>query len=654
MKLNLREADIAAIFDKGLQAHNAGDLSTAEQLYQETLAIKPEHPEANHNIGVVLVAKNELDRALVFFKFALDNSPNVSLFWASYIDTLIKLERIGESKNLVKAVKQAGISCDKIEVLSQHLDVQHQDPGPKKSEDLNKLLEQQKFKDAIKMCQSLTKTYPSSVVLNITLGKCYFELGQIDPAIESYQKAAEINPECVAALVMLSHIHSTQGDADHAIENLKKVIVIEPECAETHLNMGMLLKDQGKPQAAMESYQRAIEINPNFAAPYNNIGVILRDTDDLGGAIKNFKQALIIDPKCAEIYNNLGNVLSDKGDHEAAIANYQQATKIKPNYAEIYYNMGNALQAKGNLTDAIKSYQRTLNIKPDHAEAYNNMGTALNAIGNYEKAINSYKQAIKINPLNYDSYYNVGLIQEANDNPDEAIENFKEVLKLDPDNVGAKHILSALTGQQTESAPNIYVEGLFDSYAVRFDQSLVEQLKYNVPKLIAQLVLKYQSDAPLSSIMDLGCGTGLAGVELKDFCQEIEGIDLSKKMLAKASQKNVYSELNHTGIIEYLAEAPLDFDLFLSTDVFVYVGELSEVFRLIKSRNKRHGRLAFSTEHTEKADFFLEASGRYSHSKSYIESLCDKFDYQLLNFSTIDLRKSGSEFITGGLYLLEF
>jgi predicted TPR repeat methyltransferase len=552
MELNLREADIAAIFDKGLQAHNAGDLSAAEQLYQETLAIKPVHPEANHNIGLVLVAKNELDKALEFFKFALDSSPNVSLFWASYIDTLIKLERIGESKTLVNAVKKAGISCDKIEALSQHLDVKHQDPGPKDSEDINKLIEQQKFDDAIKACLSLTETYPSSALLNINLGQCYFELGQIEPAIESYQRAIEIRPQWAVGFVMLGQIHSAQGNPDQAIENLKKAIAIEPECAEIHLNMG------------------------------------------------------------------------------------------------------NALQARGNLTDAVKSYQITLNIKLDHAEAYQNMGTALNAMGDYEKAINSYKQAIKINPLSSSSYHNLGLIQEANDNPAEAIENFKEVLRLDPDNVGAKHLLSALTGQQTASVPDVYVEGLFDSYAAQFDQSLVEKLKYNVPKLIAELLLKYQSVAPLGSIMDLGCGTGLAGVELKDFCQEIEGIDLSKKMLAKAKQKNVYSKLNHTGIIEYLADAPLDFDLFLSTDVFVYVGELSEVFRLIKSRNKRHGRLAFSTEHTEKADFFLEASGRYSHSKSYIDSLCDKFDYQLLNFSTIDLRKSGSGFITGGLYLLEF
>jgi predicted TPR repeat methyltransferase len=316
--------------------------------------------------------------------------------------------------------------------------------------------------------------------------------------------------------------------------------------------------------------------------------------------------------------------------------------------------MGNAQQNSGDLIGAINTYRTSIKIKPDQVEAHSNMGAALNAAGRYQEAINSYKQAIKIDQSCYGSYYNMGLIQEAKNNPSEAIENFKRVLELDPDNVSAKHILSALTGQQTASAPSVYVEGLFDDYAVRFDQSLVDQLKYNVPKLIAELILKHQSDAPLGSILDLGCGTGLAGVELKDFCQEIEGIDLSKKMLAKATQKNVYSKLNHAGIVEYLTEAPLDFDLFLSTDVFIYVGELSEVFRLIKSRNRRHGRLAFSTEHTQKADFFLEKSGRYSHSKGYIESLCNKFDYQLLHFSTNDLRKNGTEFITGGLYLLEF
>jgi len=654
MEVNSTEAHIAAIFDKGLQAHNSGDLSAAEHLYQETLAIQPKHPEANHNIGVVFVAKNELDKALEFFKFALDNSPNVSLFWASYIDVLIKLERIGESKTLVKAVKQAGISCDKIEALSQRLDVEHQDPGLKESQDLNELVDHQKFDDAIKLCHTLMETYPSSAVLNVTLGKCHFELEQIEPAINSYQKAIEI----------------------------------KPECAEAYFNMGMILKEKGELEAAIENYQKVIKIDPNSAAAYNNVGVVLRDTGDQYGAIDNFKQAIIIDPNCAEIYNNMGNALSDNCDHEAAINNYHQAIRIKPDYADAYanlgflqrnsgdleaaiksfkkaldinpnyivshFNMGMALRDKGDHDGAIQSYNRAIAIDPNCAEAYNNIGNIHRNAGKQDVAIESFQKAIQINPIYSAAHHNLGISLERQGKTSAAIESFKLAMKLDPENASIRHILAALTGQKTASAPDAYVEGLFDDYAVRFDQSLVDQLKYNVPKLIAELILKHQSNARLGSVMDLGCGTGLAGVELKGFCQGMEGVDLSKKMLAKARQKNVYSKLDHTSIIEYLAEAPLDFDLFLSTDVFVYVGELSEVFRLIKLRNKRHGQLAFSTEHTEKADFFLEKSGRYSHSKSYIESLCDKFDYQPLHFSNIDLRKNGTELITGGLYLLEF
>ena len=53
MKLNLREADIASVFNEGVQAHNAGDLSKAEKLYQETLFIQPDHCEANHNLSLI-------------------------------------------------------------------------------------------------------------------------------------------------------------------------------------------------------------------------------------------------------------------------------------------------------------------------------------------------------------------------------------------------------------------------------------------------------------------------------------------------------------------------------------------------------------------------------------------------------------------------
>ena len=125
-------------------------------------------------------------------------------------------------------------------------------------------------------------------------------------------------------------------------------------------------------------------------------------------------------------------------------------------------------------------------------------------------------------------------------------------------------------------------------------------------------------------------------------------------MLEQANNKDVYDKLAHRDIVDYLSTEDLDFDFFISTDVFVYVGDLSDVFRLIKSRNGSKGKLVFSTEHTDKNGFFLEKSGRYSHSKTYIEGLCEKFGYRLSYFEKADLRKEKGKFLIGGLYLLDF
>jgi predicted TPR repeat methyltransferase len=237
---------------------------------------------------------------------------------------------------------------------------------------------------------------------------------------------------------------------------------------------------------------------------------------------------------------------------------------------------------------------------------------------------------------------------------EEAIESIKEALSIKPNYGSAKHMLSALTGNTKETAPREYVENLFDGYSKKFEASLVDKLEYKIPKLIRDILIKQNSNDTLGSVLDLGCGTGLLGPEIKHHCLRLEGIDLSNKMLTIAKQKNVYDKLIHSDIVEYLSSMSLDFDYYIALDVFIYVGDLSEIFRLIKSRNKKPGKLVFSTEHTKTDGFHLLKSGRYSHSKSYIEGFCRKFGYNISHFSTTDLRKEKGHFLTGGIYTLSF
>ena len=330
MELNSRDADVVSIFGKGLQAHNAGDLNTAEQFYQETLSIQPNHSEANHNIGVVLATKNELNKALKFFKYALDNSPNVSLFWASYIDALIKLGRIAESKTLTKAVTDAGLSCEKMEAISQRLEIEHQEPGETDTQKLDELIEQKRFDDVQEKCLSLLETYPSSAVLNINLGKCYFELGQTDQAILYYKKATEYQPQWVTSYILLGQLFSSKGKADEAIECLQKAIELQSENPELYAILGAELLQNNEPDEAIPHLQKAIKFNPKDAASYFNLGNALQTEGSLKAAIESYQQAINIQPENADAYLNIAAIQQNIGDLDGAITNFQQVIKLKP------------------------------------------------------------------------------------------------------------------------------------------------------------------------------------------------------------------------------------------------------------------------------------------------------------------------------------
>ena len=61
-----------------------------------------------------------------------------------------------------------------------------------------------------------------------------------------------------------------------------------------------------------------------------------------------------------------------------------------------------------------------------------------------------------------------------------------------------------------------------------------------------------------------------------------------------------------------------------------------------------------TTENNERNIFQLETTARYSHSKKYIEKLCEKYNYSINHFSWVNLRKEKDAVLTGGIYMLDF
>ena len=56
----------------GVEAHKAGELQKADQYYTAILKKQPNHPDANHNLGVLAVGVNKVEQAIPFFRKALE------------------------------------------------------------------------------------------------------------------------------------------------------------------------------------------------------------------------------------------------------------------------------------------------------------------------------------------------------------------------------------------------------------------------------------------------------------------------------------------------------------------------------------------------------------------------------------------------------
>ena len=435
---------------------------------------------------------------------------------------------------------------------------------------------------------------------------------------------------------------------------MKKIDVNSLEPSQEQLNSLLELYQTGKyPDAEKLSLSITQEF-PKHQLGWKVLAVVLKLTGRINESLVASQKSLQLEPQDSEAHNNLGNTLKKLSRLDEAEVSYRKAITLKPDLAEAYYNLGNTLKEQGRLEEAQASYRKAITLKPDLAEAYFNLGNTLKELGRLNEAEASYRKAIALKPDYTEAHSNLGIILQKLERLEEAEASYRKAMALKPDYAEAKHLLSALIGKTTNSAPRKYVETLFNNYAMNFEHSLVNKLEYKTPNLITELIVAKNSNIQLGSVLDLGCGTGLIGDEIKKYCSNLEGIDLSKSMLEKASAKNIYDKLQHKDIVEYLSTENLDFNYFISCDVFVYVGELSEIFKLIKSRNKSKGKFVFSTEHTVRDGFFLEKSGRYSHSKKYIESLCNEFGYKSSHFETVNLRKEKDKFIIGGLYFLDF
>ncbi|MBS9721795.1 methyltransferase domain-containing protein [Tianweitania sp. BSSL-BM11] len=243
-------------------------------------------------------------------------------------------------------------------------------------------------------------------------------------------------------------------------------------------------------------------------------------------------------------------------------------------------------------------------------------------------------------------WFRVGELRERAGDEAGAEQAWREALRLEPaDRFGATLKLALLGAAPIpETPPADFVEALFDDYAARFDQSLVDKLGYCVPELM-DTALRATGRTRFDKAVDLGCGTGLMGERLRPLCGDLEGIDLSAEMLRKAQARGVYDRLVKGDIGEL--SVPRSVDLVTAADVFIYVGTLDAVFTSVTAMLRPNGLFAFSVEASEGDDLVLQESRRYAHGRAYVERELAQAGLTLLSVREDTIRSDRGAAIQG-------
>ena len=422
------------------------------------------------------------------------------------------------------------------------------------------------FQEANRLYNSILKVQPKHPDANHNMGVLTVGFGKAQEALPFFKTALEANPS--VAQFWLSYIdvllqltkkdeakaalnqakkYNLMGDGFDALK--KKLSSLEQtsnldfqnqvlpqdqlEAVINLYNQGLLQQVLGKTSELLKSY-------PDSAILHNIQGAANNGLMQFNAAIKSFKEAINIKFDFPDAHNNLGIALQEQGKLEEAISAFEKSLSINPNYADAYYNMGIALQKQGNLVKAIEACNKAINLKPDFADAHNNLGLALQEQGKLKEAISAFNNALSINPSYTEVHYNMGDVLKEQDKMEEAIKAYQRALTIKPDYAQAKHMLSALTGKSTNVAPREYIENLFDKHAKNFDKSLVNELDYQTPRIILELAKKKHGDGLLGSILDLGCGTGLFGSEVKEFCEVNFDIDFPLTSITDVKGDNAH------------------------------------------------------------------------------------------------------------------
>lgn len=470
--------DVLPLLEQAVEHEQAGRLLEAGTLYQSILQIRPDHPVANHNLGVIAIQAGQAEAGLPHLAAALDADPTRGQYWLSYIDGLFSAGHYEDARAVLILARQQGLEGEAVDALSALIRVDEEasgapsdeSPAAEEMDSIVALFGEGRYQDVVMRAQRMTARFPGhefawkilgvafkllgrgadavepmqraavlapdDVETHYNLGVVLQELGRLDEAEACYRRTLELDPAYSDALLNLGVTLMRLQRPEEAEETLRAVLLGDPERAAAHSNLGSVLLERGCLEEAVSCLRQALQLDPDNAGVHDNLGLALYRLHRLEEAEVQFRAALRIDPDRAGAHSSLGVTLQEQGQLDEADVHFQIAQQIDPEDARAHERRGSIHYIRGRLPEAEACFRRALQIVPDEAGIHANLGRLLHYLARFDEAEASLRRSLEIRPDDIDTLNNLALTLMDMGALGEAEHCFRRVLAKTPDNPG--------------------------------------------------------------------------------------------------------------------------------------------------------------------------------------------------------------------------
>jgi predicted TPR repeat methyltransferase len=318
------------------------------------------------------------------------------------------------------------------------------------------------------------------------------------------------------------------------------------------------------------------------------------------------------------------------------------------------------------MNESLEAAREAALTNPDDADAHARFGRACLEAGDLARAIESLQRAARLAPEDAAIRTALGRAWLAAADPEKAVFHLRRAAALDPEDGDVRNLLARAESAPPELSPD-FVRALFDQYAETFDAEMAG-LSYRAPEALRATVarvLDRRLGAPHEArldVLDLGCGTGLAGLAFRAWARALTGVDLSPRMVEKARARGVYDRLVVGDMTRTMRDSPAAFDLILAADALGYLGDLAPLLSAARAALRPRGHFAASVEEgadvvvrfarASPPDFALGPARRFRHRESYVRRAALAAGFTVAALERRELRQDRGAAVAGLVFVL--